>query len=283
MSPLGFLRTNHRLHGSPCRHQWRQRGSSKKNGKKQTVFAVCGADGLLCPNFCVHLSTHPFLSPYGSLLVGTIVDSPPSVTGFHFYRERASDEPRSFPPSPKCLCFCWLPRHSVLSAIAISCQGVFLFSFLFSRYTHPSLQPLRECPTSFGRRTFCVNASGRKYGSAYLLPFVTFFSVSPQPSRLVEFSMRNSWRGEGWTEKNVIADASCGFRCRSTVPMWRITFFFLHFFFLPCFLFLTQQFVVRGSRGNDYRRSQKLSAVSNISIWFSLSFPLFLFRVRAFC
>ena len=117
---------------------------------------------------------------------------------------------------PRCLCFCWLPRDSVLSWIAISswsvCACFFLsLSLSLSSSLTISSHPFHEYLTSSDWRIFCVNASGRKYGSAYLHPlyssllfsflsfflflsffsFFFYFSFVLTPSS-VEFSMRNS-------------------------------------------------------------------------------------------
>lgn len=123
--------------------------SGKGTSGESSRHSRYAVSGLLCPNFCAHLSAHPFANPGIPRLGRPTLLLASLVTGFHFWSQQASDEPFSIfslfisstlylpfsfyrylcfrlsylvhglSSAAKRLCFCWLPR-SVLSPIAIS-------------------------------------------------------------------------------------------------------------------------------------------------------------------
>lgn len=67
-----FQIKNEARDGSVC---WRKKGSVEKSSR-HSRYAV---SGLLCPNFCVHLSAHPFANPPARTSITTIYRHPLSL------------------------------------------------------------------------------------------------------------------------------------------------------------------------------------------------------------
>lgn len=109
----------------------RGKGTSGESSR-HSRYAV---SGLLCPNFCAHLSAHPFANPgiprpgRPTLLLASL------VTGFHFWSRQASDEPFSifslFISSTLCLTFSFCRslcfRLSYLCSRSLFCSETPLF------------------------------------------------------------------------------------------------------------------------------------------------------------
>lgn len=100
-----------RVFGLPSKK--RNRGNSlvrwKRSDGESPRHSRYAVSGLLCPNFCVHLSAHPFANPgIPRLGLPPLASPPPSppplpslllllpaslVTGFHSWNQEASDKP----------------------------------------------------------------------------------------------------------------------------------------------------------------------------------------------
>lgn len=211
---------------------------------------------------------------------------------------------------PRCLCFCWLPRDSVLSWIAISswsvCACFFLsLSLSLSSSLTISSHPFHEYLTSSDWRIFCVNASGRKYGSAYLHPlyssllfsflsfsfFSLFFLFFVCPNPLVrgifdeKFLTRRGSGGKKMWLRILVAVSVVGgpFPCEGLLfPLFLLFFFSVLLFFLS--VFFSGALVSRAL----FQQQRLPSDAKNFSnIEYSASFPsfffLFFFAFSSFC